>query len=450
MAEAGLVIIGGGPTGLGAAHRLHELGHDDWLVLEADDGVGGLARSYTDSSGFTYDIGGHVLFSHFPYYDAVVDRLLGGEYTTIGREAWIWTEGRYVSYPFQNHLRGLSPQTVYECVAGLVAAQGNRTSQHNFRDWVYATFGEGIARHFMVPYNAKVWAWPLERMSHTWSGERVSVVDVDTVLRNVILGDEASGWGPNSTFRYPLHGGTGHLWRCLAEELSDHIVLDCPVIAVKPEERVVVCVDGRRHRYRRLLSTIPLDDLVDRCDGAPAPVRAAARTLVSSGTHVVGVATDEPTTATRTWIYYPEPQVPFHRVTYLSSYSPYLTARPGQTLLLTETSTSAHRPVPAAGLEKTVVNMLVGLGLLTDSDAVVTTWLCTRAKSYPVPTLDRDAALAAIHPWLERHGIASRGRFGSWRYEIGNMDHAFMQGVEWADHVLRGAPERLWGAAHVA
>src|SRR4051794_35425707 len=82
-----IVIIGSGPTGLGAAHRLHELGYDDYVVLEANDYVGGLATSFTDDAGFTYDIGGHVMFSHYEYYDKLVDGLMGEDYTELEREA---------------------------------------------------------------------------------------------------------------------------------------------------------------------------------------------------------------------------------------------------------------------------------------------------------------------------------------------------------------------------
>ncbi|MDP9005894.1 MAG: NAD(P)-binding protein, partial [Actinomycetota bacterium] len=73
--EPRIVIIGAGPTGLGAGYRLQELGYDDWVILEANDYVGGLATSFTDDAGFTYDIGGHVMFSHYPYYDELVDKL---------------------------------------------------------------------------------------------------------------------------------------------------------------------------------------------------------------------------------------------------------------------------------------------------------------------------------------------------------------------------------------
>ncbi|GAA4934411.1 protoporphyrinogen/coproporphyrinogen oxidase [Streptomyces coeruleoprunus] len=449
--SARLAVIGAGPTGLGAAHRLRELGHDDFVVLEATGRVGGLARSETDGRGFTYDIGGHVLFSHYPYYTELVERLLGDDFTEIRREASIRMEQRYIPYPFQNNIRGLEPGTVFECLSGLIAAQrAGRDGRvpATFRDWVHATFGSGIARHFMLPYNLKVWATPPEEMGHQWIGERVATVDVDAVLRNVVLGEETRDWGPNSTFRYPLHGGTGHLFERLAEPVVDRVRWHARVVAVDPGARYARTADGRVWAYDALLSTMPLDDLVGCCASAPADVAEAARLLRSTGTHVVGVAVDRRIDSPHTWVYFPEPDVPFYRATYLSSYSPHLVRRPGQTLLLTETSTSAHRPVDGASAVAGAVDGLVRAGLLreTDRSLIVSTWHCAEPKTYPVPTLDRDAALGVIHSWLSRHGIASRGRFGAWRYEIGNMDHSCMQGVEWADHVVNGAPEQVWAS----
>jgi len=55
--------------------------------------------------------------------------------------------------------------------------------------------------------------------------------------------------------------------------------------------------------------------------------------------------------------------------------------------------------------------------------------------------LDRDSALAAILPRFEGINIWSRGRFGAWKYEVGNMDHSIMQGVEVVNRILRGEPE---------
>jgi hypothetical protein len=58
-----------------------------------------------------------------------------------------------------------------------------------------------------------------------------------------------------------------------------------------------------------------------------------------------------------------------------------------------------------------------------------------------VPTLDRDDILGEVLPRLRDLGIYSRGRFGAWKYEVGNQDQSFMQGVEAVEHILRGHRE---------
>src|SRR3954468_11973771 len=208
-----VVIIGAGPTGLGAAHRLRELGHDDVVVLEANDYVGGLATSFTDAAGFTYDIGGHVMFSHYEYYDRLVDRLMGGQYTELQREAWVWMEQRFIPYPFQTNIKDLGPSTVLECLLGLIEAQRQThdAAPVNFAEWMEQVMGAGITKHFMRPYNFKVWATPGESMSYQWIGERVATVDMEQVLRGVVCDEPSISWGPNNTFKYPLKGGTGTL-----------------------------------------------------------------------------------------------------------------------------------------------------------------------------------------------------------------------------------------------
>ena len=441
-----IVIIGAGPTGLGAGYRLQELGHDDWVILEAADYVGGLATSFTDDKGFTYDIGGHVMFSHYSYYDDLVDKLMGGDYTELEREAWVWMEDRFIPYPFQNNIRALEPQTVFECVEGLVRAQRDQKPFENFKEWVDALFGPGIAKHFMIPYNFKVWATPAELMNYVWIGERVSVVNAEAVLRNVILEEDQVSWGPNNTFKYPLRGGTGFLYDGLRTYVDDHLELETPVTSIDPVAKQVHTKDGRTWDYDVLLNTMPLNRLVDSMESVPAAVRKAKEGLHWSGSHIVGVGLDRPANSTKNWIYFPEPEVPFYRVTYLSNYSPYITPEPDQTLFLTETSRSQHKPEPADTIVDRVIDGLIDTKLMdeSDRDLIATTWRCSPDMSYPVPSTTRDAALGTIQPWLRSQGIWSRGRFGAWLYEIGNMDHSAMQGVEFVDHVLSGEPETVW------
>ena len=441
-----IVIIGAGPTGLGAGYRLQELGYDDWVILEGNDYVGGLATSFTDDAGFTYDIGGHVMFSHYAYYDELVDKLMGGDFTELEREAWVWMEDRFIAYPFQNNIRTLEPETVLDCVMGLIETQRVEQSPTNFKEWVDAVFGAGIAKHFMIPYNFKVWATPAELMNFVWIGERVSVIDVEAILRNVILQQDQRSWGPNNTFKYPLRGGTGFLYHGLQGYVQDHLHLETPVATVDTDAKVVQTADGRRWPYDVLLSTMPLNTLVGSIDRVPDHVAQATNGLHWSGSHIVGVGIDRPANSSKNWIYFPETDVPFYRVTYLSNYSPYITPEPDQTLLLTETSRSAHKPEDEATIVDRVIDGLVQTGLMTeaDRDLVVTTWRCSPDKTYPVPSVTRDEALGTIQPWLRSQDVWSRGRFGAWLYEIGNMDHSTMQGVEFVNSVLLGEPETVW------
>jgi hypothetical protein len=111
---------------------------------------------------------------------------------------------------------------------------------------------------------------------------------------------------------------------------------------------------------------------------------------------------------------------------------------------MTETAHSRHRPRRVDGLEDEVVEALVATGVVEPDVPVVSLHAIDIEHAYPIPTVDRDEALGVVQPWLMNHGIYSRGRFGSWRYEIGNMDHATKMGVDVARLLVEGRPEELW------
>jgi protoporphyrinogen oxidase len=441
-----IVILGAGPTGLGAAYRLQELGYQDWDLYEQHDYIGGLATSFQDAKGFTYDIGGHVMFSHYRYYDELIDKLLGNDYTEIMRESWIWMMDRFIPYPFQNNIKYLPREQVLECLLGLINAQRHARTSHNFEEWINATFGEGIAKLFMLPYNYKVWAHPPAMMNKEWIAERVSVVDTERVLRNVIMDRDDLSWGPNNRFKYPLRGGTGAIYNAFMPYVEPRLHLGKTARRVDFSAKVVEFEDGSSTRYDVLLSTLPVDQLVTWSKGAPSDVREAATRLAHSGSYIVGVGVARPCPSEKCWIYFPEDSSPFYRVTYLSNYSPYIAPDANHFCLLTETSYSPWKRESKADIVERVVQGLINTGLLEEADRkrIVSTYLIDVPYSYPVPTLERDEALATIQPFLLEHDVYSRGRFGAWLYENGNMDHSVMQGVEVVNHLLQGEPEATW------
>jgi protoporphyrinogen oxidase len=447
--EKKIVILGAGPTGLGAAYRLQELGCRNWAIYERYNYVGGLATSFVDSAGFTYDIGGHVMFSHYKYFDNLVDKLLGDNYTEIMREAWVWMMDRFVPYPFQNNIGYLPKEVLLECLLGLIEAQKHPDAVKQavtFDQLIDAQFGEGIARHFMKPYNFKVWAHPVTHMSRDWLGERVALPSVERILSNIILEKSDKGWGPNNKFKYPLYGGTGGLYEPFMKYVGDRLHLNKTAVEIDAEAKQVRFSDGEVVDYDLLLTTMPLDLLVPRLTDAPDAIRSATKGLHHSSGLIVGVGVNRPTPTQKCWLYFPEESAPFYRVTYLSNYSPFIVPNENNFLLLTETSRSEHKPEDKTTIVDRVVQGLINTKILEPADLnrIVTTYLIDVDYSYPVPTLDRNEALGTIQPYLMERGIYSRGRFGAWCYEIGNMDHSVMQGVELVNHWLLNEAEVTW------
>lgn len=477
-----IVIIGAGPTGLGAGYRLKELGHTNFVIYDRHNYVGGLAHSFTDKAGFTWDIGGHVMFSHYTYYDQCFEKLMGSEFTLNNRESWVRMFDRWVPYPFQNNVRYLPPQATFECLSGLIKAQSGKgtvaspAAATNFGEFIDAVFGEGIARHFMRPYNFKVWAFPPERMNKQWIGERVAVIDTERALRNVILGTDDFGWGPNNQFKFPLKGGTGEFYRRFGPELGltqdgretpdSHIRLNKTVASIDIGAKTITFTDGATDRYDHLITTMPLDVLCNNVlresRGHLAPIAAEASRLLHSAGYMVGIGlksrgAGQGTPDTKSWMYFPEDNCPFYRATYLSNYSPNMTPdKDNYYSILCEVSESDAKPTPGdhgKNPDAVIDDCIRGLenaGLLNPGEraSIVSRWCYFADYSYPTPSVERDEILAKVIPWLEARGIYSRGRFGMWKYEVANTDHSLMQGVELVNRLLQGQPETTIGMSY--
>jgi protoporphyrinogen oxidase len=450
MSQPRIAVIGAGPTGVGAGYRLHELGYENWALYEKSPDVGGHATSHVDDIGFLWDEGGHVIFSHYPYFDRLVEEALGNEVHECVRESWIVNGKSWVPYPFQNNLRYMPKEIQLKCLLGAAkAAADGKGDSANFRDWILATFGEGIAEAFMFPYNLKVWTTPLERMSKSWIAERVAVVDFKRLLENVLYERDDMGWGPNSKFKFPLHGGTGEIYRRITSRFANKVHTEKKLAEVDTIRRTVSFADGGGDTYDVLISTVPLDLLVGMLKPAQTELLDAAQHLEHNNLLVLGLGLSKPIETSKCWIYFTDSEIPCYRATYFSHYSPFNVPN-GDTgrysSLMCEASIPNGVTVEADRMWNQLMAGLIRAGILeeADKDRVVSRYNRFVPYSYPIPTLDRDKALHVIQPALLSQRIYSRGRFGAWRYEIGNMDHSVMMGVEAVGHALAGEKESVF------
>jgi protoporphyrinogen oxidase len=479
MTDTHIVIIGGGPCGLGAAWRLHELEQCGllgagikWTLVEAGCEPGGLASSVVDEEGFTWDLGGHVLFSHYDYFTTLTADLMSDGYSTLQRNACAIMQDQFVPYPVQLNLHRLRESDQVKCVDGLRVVDASRKSGEaainkpkDFQEWLLANFGAGLCQVFMNPYNFKVWACKPKEMNVEWMGERVAACDLARILKTIETKQDDVTWGPNSTFRFPLHGGTGSIWRALVAALpKSKIKVNTTVKSVhvrptptaaeeqKGDTQFVTTQSGEQIRFTHLLSTIPLDTLCRSVEGQTEPsglsaaelsVRAAG--FVYSSSHIIGLGIDgdvPEALAERCWMYFPESNCPFYRVTVFSNYSPNHVPRVGhQWSLMCEVSESKNKPVDIDSVVRDTIQGCINTGLITREHKIVSQFHRRLERGYPTPWLTRDAVCEPIFETLESHSIKSRGRFGAWKYEASNQDHSFMQGVEAVDAFLFGAEE---------
>jgi protoporphyrinogen oxidase len=442
-----IVILGAGPTGLGASYQLCKLGYKNWQIYEKNNYVGGLSASFKDEKGFTWDIGGHVIFSNDKRFNQLVDSLLKNDMLTFNRESWIWFRDSFIKYPFQNNFH-LHPdkEIVIDCILGLLDNINKKSSYKNFKEWIYSTFGKGIARYFMIPYNKKVWAFPLNKMDYNWISERVSIIDINRILKNIIYQRDDSEWGPNNTFRYPLKGGIYGLFSKFLPYTNGHLYLNKEAVKVFLDKKEIIFKDGERVSYDVLISTIPLNELLKKVVTKQVEIKKVSSKLCWNSGYMVGIGIKKPCPCKKNWMYFPQNDSPFYRVTYLSNYSPNMTPGSEFFSFLAESSYSRYKTLSRDSIIEETIQGLINSKLLSEKDRslIVSTYLIDAPYSFPVPFLGRDKVLKDVQSLLVKKGVFSRGRFGGWKYEVGNMDHSVLQGIEVVERILLGKEERVY------
>ncbi|GAS96425.1 uncharacterized protein RMCC_3391 [Mycolicibacterium canariasense] len=421
------LVIGAGTTGIGAAVRLTELGIDH-LVVDAGDQIGGMSASVTDGQGFTWDLGGHVLHSHFPEFDQAV-RASGVGINQVTRNGWVWLTG--------DGPQSLVPTPIQQQLTELPTDLRPDAPVRNLADYYRNHFGSWLHDRFFEPYNRKMWTAPLDQIDHTWTSLRSGSL-TPNVPRLALAGSAAPA--PAEAFPYP-QGGTGALWRAVQDALMKpgSVRLNTAVVGVDAASRVATLDDGSTVRYDHCVSTAPITTALNWVGQG----RQAAG-LRASRVHAIGLGyrgEPPPALADKTWLYCPDERVPWYRATMLSNYDPG-NAGPGRWNVLCEVPSFPGRADSAQASVQAVQTSLAALG--ADPSSVVSRFARTIPFGYPVPTLGRDEVLRAADATLRGAGIHSRGRFGGWRYESSNQDYGYLQGRQAVDNALTGAAEDVY------
>ncbi|HJV83697.1 FAD-dependent oxidoreductase [Noviherbaspirillum sp.] len=467
-------IIGAGPTGLSAAYHL---GHEA-VLLERNSMVGGWCRSIKDN-GFTFDYAGHIMFSNDPYVLELYDLLLGSNVHWQDREAWVYSKNVYTRYPFQGALYGLPPDVIKECITGAIEARFGSLSKSgtgsgtapskaraqdccadggvalpdskvaalerrnpaNFEEFIYQVWGAGIAKHFAIPYNRKLWAVPLNEMETSWLGGRVPLPNLEEIIDGA-LQPVGKPMGPNARFGYPLRGGFQALMSGFVPHIKGTIELNAEVTHISPKQRIIALADGRRYQYDNLISTMPLPELVRMIgDEAPDEVRQAAEGLKHISVRCVNLGVARQNITDKHWIYYPEDTI-FHRIFVQGNASPECNAPGGFGITCEITYSPTWKPLPASGKEliDRCIQDCIKVGMFRPDDKIIAANEIDMPYGYVVYDHARAKNVDTIKSWLAMHDIILAGRYSEWEYY--NSDHAFIAGKKAAEAVKWVEPKK--------
>ncbi len=421
-----ITIVGAGLSGLSAAYHLKE----DYTLLEKEKNVGGLCRS-TKINGYIFDYAPHILFTRDQYTRDLFHKLLAGNLHVQNRRAYIYLQSTYVRYPFEANLYPLPEKTKKECIKGVI----NKPSlqPENFYDWIQATMGPGIAEHYMVPYNEKIWKYPLEKLNTKWIESRVPSPSVDDIKKGA-KNPQPMEYGPNAEFWYPEKEGIQALPESLAENTS--VKLGAEAICFNPSNSGVetrYIKDGVENiiESEKVISSIPLPEIIKYMDGVPDAVQEAAQKLVYNSLICVMIGVKRPDLTNKHWIYYPEPEFIFNRISFPMNFSQNTTPEDRSSILVEVTYRNQLRDLEET--KKRVLRDLIKTDLINEDDKFEVCETREFKYAYVIYDLNHQNNVKIIHDYLLEHNIVPIGRFGEWEYH--NMDKAILSGKKSVERI---------------
>jgi protoporphyrinogen oxidase len=447
------VVIGGGPAGLTAGYLLAKAGRKV-IVLEADEQVGGIAKTVVDPDGYRFDLGGHRFFTKNQEVDDLWHEIMGDEFLKRPRMSRIFWRGKYLDYPLKGTdvIKKLGPVELFLCGMSYLWAQLKpKGAEENLEQWVSNRFGKRLYGHFFKGYTEKVWGVPCDEIRAEWAAQRIKGLSFFSAAKAAFFGNRGNKIKSLiDAFNYPRYG-PGQMWEMMTsriEEMGGEVRLETPATRIDVEDGRVVRIHTPDEvlEPRGTISSLPLRATVGMAHpGAPAGVQTAAQGLRYRDFLTVSLILDGEDLFPDNWIYIHEEHVEVGRIQNFRSWSPWMVPDPdtacvgmeyfcfkGDRLWAMEDDdliAMASRELEALGLAK--------------ADRVRRGYVVRVPKAYPMYDAEYAERVAAIREWLDPiEGFIQVGRNGLHRYN--NSDHSMLSAMRAVDNMIKGETHDIW------
>lgn len=447
----GVVIIGGGLTGLSAGYVLTKAGFKV-QVFERDPVVGGLSKTVV-RKGFRFDLGGHRFFTKDKKIDGFVRDLMGDELVSVPRRSKIYMRNKYFDYPLKpfNAVFGLGIPTTVKIVSDYAAERlrrrARKTDVISLEDWVVSHFGRKMFDIYFKEYSEKVWGMDCSGISAEWVSQRIKGLSLAKAVKNAFFRLNGKDLPTLvDQFSYPSLG-IGRI----SDRLREEIERGGDVFTGTKVERLMHSgsrIDGIEVKAggmsgavtgREFISSMPLTKLVEKLDPAPPErVMNAASKLGFRDLVIVALMVKRKRVTDQTWIYIPEQKIPFGRIHEPTNWSDRM-APEGSTLLVVEFFSFQGDRIWSESDERltdSTKQYLEDLGFM-GRDEVMDSMVVRVPEAYPLFEVGYRERCEELYDYLGRFkNLHIAGRGGMFRYY--NMDHAIESGMKTAEKVIEG------------
>jgi protoporphyrinogen oxidase len=423
--DSSTIIIGVGLAGLSCAYHLRS----GYRIYEKTSQIGGNCRSRRIGD-FSFDLGGHFIHLRDPYAEKLVHSLMGENLIEVERRSGIYFGDNMVPYPFQMNLYSLPHEAKLECLKGAIEAHygSKRKIFDDFGEWIDGTLGKGIMRHFMEPYNTKLWGLSPYEMSMDWVHGFVPEPNVWEIVEGALRRQEGVGY--NASFLYPRRGGIQSLCDSFLPYMNN-LEIDSAVEQIDPEDSTIK-VSGKKQSYKNIVSTVPLPRLIGMLSDPPKKVIRAAEKLRCNTVKVVMLGVKNVRLPEYHWIYFPQNEISFYRLVNFSAVTDAMSPE-GYSSVCVEIASLGKGFKPDEELIQQSISDLIDIGYILSKDDVVVSNVEDMDYAYVTYDKARRNNVELVQEYLKRVGIDSTGRYGAWEYST--METAILQGKQVAEKI---------------